>query len=219
MYQKYQTEALVLRSYERGEADRVFALYTEAFGLVWARASAVRRESSRMRYALQNYAQANVALVRGVSGWRVVGAMALSETSMPEAAAAVFARIANLADRLIAGEEKNEYLYRALVEARRTLLEAPRETQATIELLCVARILYALGYLSADALGNGHASSSAEDVRDPASHRRAPALRRGPNPTSLFTHAAYGLPELSEVEAGRQKLLSSVNKAISETHL
>ena len=28
MYQKYQTDALVLQSYERGEADRVFMLLT-----------------------------------------------------------------------------------------------------------------------------------------------------------------------------------------------
>ena len=78
MYQKYQTEAIVLRSYERGEADRVFALYTKEFGFVWARASAVRRENSRQRYALQNYGLATLGLVRGTSGWRVVGASALA---------------------------------------------------------------------------------------------------------------------------------------------
>ena len=53
MYQKYHTEALVLGSREQGEADKVFALYTKDFGLVRARASAVRREYSRMRYGLQ----------------------------------------------------------------------------------------------------------------------------------------------------------------------
>ncbi|KKW47559.1 MAG: repair protein RecO protein, partial [Candidatus Kaiserbacteria bacterium GW2011_GWA2_58_9] len=75
MYQKYHTEALVLGNRERGENDRVFTLYTEEFGLVRARASAVRTEASRMRYALQNYSRARVALVRGKRGWRIGGAI------------------------------------------------------------------------------------------------------------------------------------------------
>lgn len=185
MYQKYQTEAIVLRSYERGEADRVFALYTKEFGLVWARASAVRRESSKMRYALQNYALASVSLVRGARGWRAAGAQARAHST-----AASFARAAKLIERLVGGEEKNDYLFDTLIEAHAAFLQEPVEKHPTIELLCVARILYALGYVSADALG-----------------------------TALFSHVAYALPDLAEAEATRLKLLASVNKALSETHL
>ena len=72
MYQKYNTEALVLGSRETGESDRVYALFTKDFGLVRARASSVRSEKSLMRYALQNYSRANVSLVRG-GGWRAAG--------------------------------------------------------------------------------------------------------------------------------------------------
>lgn len=185
MYQKYQTEAIVLRSYERGEADRIFALFTKEFGLVWARASAVRRESSKMRYALQTGARVNVSLVRGSHGWRAAGAAALAHTTSP-----TFARIAKLLERLVAGEEKNDYLFATLSEAHAALASEPAETHPTIELLCVARVLYALGYVSAEALG-----------------------------TALFTHAAYALPDLTEAERARKELLSSVNKALSETHL
>src|SRR3989344_1695592 len=102
MYQKYYTEALVLGSRERGENDRVFALYTKDFGLVHARASAVRKETSRMRYALQNYSQAHAALVRGKRGWRVGGAIAVR--SAKGEGAMTFARIARLVLRLVAGE-------------------------------------------------------------------------------------------------------------------
>jgi len=99
MYQKYYTEALVLGSREYGEADRVFALYTKDFGLVWARASAVRSETSRMRYALQHYARAKAALVRGKRGWRIGGAVAADHLSL--SAATVFARIARLVPRRV----------------------------------------------------------------------------------------------------------------------
>ncbi len=185
MYQKYHTEAIVLRGYERGEADRVFALYTKEFGLVWARASAVRRESSKMRYALQSCARANVSLVRGIRGWRLAGATALMQNASP-----AFARAGKLVGRLVAGEGKNEYLFTTLVEAHAALAQEPIEKHPTIELLCVARVLYALGYVSAEAVGS-----------------------------ALFTHAAYALPDLAEAEHARKELLSSVNKALSETHL
>lgn len=187
MYQKYQTEAIVLRSYEYREADRVFALFTEEFGYVWARASAVRRESSRMRYALQNYAHANVSLVRGSSGWRLVGATAIATIGT---AGSTFARIASLLSRLVGGEERNEYLFQTLRSAHEALRDANVEMRSAIELLAVARVLYALGYVSAEALG-----------------------------TALFTHSFFSPKELAEAETARQKLLVSVNRALSETQL
>lgn len=187
MYQKYQTDAIVLRSYERGEADRVYALYTKEFGFVWARASAVRRESSRMRYALQNYALVNVSLVRGTAGWRAVGARAITAVGGD---GATFARIGKLVERLVGGEGQNEYLFATLADAHTAIQREPRALHGAIELLAVARVLYTLGYVSADALG-----------------------------TALFTHTAFTQTELQEAEAARQKLLSSVNRALSETHL
>lgn len=190
MYQKYQTEALVLASRERGESDKLFTLYTREFGLLYARASAVRKETSRMRYALTNYARAQVALVRGNRGWRVGGALALQGASVGGEGVATFARIARLALRLVAGQEKNEYLYGALTEAHGALMRERTDARSVIELVCVARMLYALGYLSSDALSS-----------------------------ALFTHTAYTGESLVEAEGMRDKLLVSVNRAIAETHL
>lgn len=190
MYQKYSTDALVLGSREQGEADKVFALYTRDFGLVWARASAVRTEHSKMRAALQSYSSALVSLVRGRRGWRLAGAASeMSSIGKRPEGIAAFARIAELVLRLIGGDEKNEYLYETLVMAHETLLDA--ETDApTVEIVCVARVLYALGYLSAEALE-----------------------------TTLFAHTAYGLPELEEAGRKREQFLASINRAISETQL
>ncbi|OGG62855.1 hypothetical protein A3C21_02295 [Candidatus Kaiserbacteria bacterium RIFCSPHIGHO2_02_FULL_59_21] len=187
MYQKYHTEALVLGNRERGENDRVFTLYTEEFGLVRARASAVRTEASRMRYALQNYSRARVALVRGKRGWRIGGAIPARNAG---GSAATFARVARLVARLVAGEERNQYLFAVLAEAHAALMNEERGAPATIELVCVARVLHALGYLSAEALGG-----------------------------ALFTHTAYAGEHLLEAETMRDKLLLSINKAIAETHL
>lgn len=189
MYQKYHTEALVLAVRESGESDRAVALYTRDFGLVWARASAVRSEKSKMRYALQSFTYAYVSLIKGKRGWRAAGATAQSSIGHDRLRVSTFARISELTLRLVQGEEANPYLFAALAEAQSALrgTETPRET---VEIVCVARILYALGYLSAEALE-----------------------------TQLFSHTAYAMEHIHEAEGMRDKLLSSINKAIAETQL
>jgi len=190
MYQKYHTEALILGSRETGESDRVCVLYTKDFGLVRARASAVRSELSKMRYALQHYAHARVSLVRGKRGWRVAGASALGNTGANRKGIATFARIAELVKRLVAGEEQNEYLFAALAEAHGALTGSDETISATIEIVCVARVIFALGYISTEALS-----------------------------TALFTHTAYTGENLLEAETMKDKLLSSINQALAEAQL
>ncbi len=190
MYQKYQTDTLVLGSRESGEADRVYALYTKDFGLVRARASSVRSEKSKMRYALQHYARANASLVKGKRGWRLAGASAVKNTSGDVRGQRAFARISELVLRLVNGEEKSDYLFAALAEAHGALMQENCSAFATIEIVCVARVLFALGYISTEALS-----------------------------TALFTHTAYTGEHLLEAETMRDKLLSSINRAIAETHL
>lgn len=199
-YQKYHTEALVLGGREAGEADTAVALYTRDFGLVWARASAVRTEHSKMRHALQKLSRADVSLVRGARGWRAAGASCRA-AALAGAGLHAFARASALVLRLVGGEDRNDYLFDALAEAHRALLgdpsaphSNPRNSEEgaipTIELVCVARVLYALGYLSAEALD-----------------------------TALLSHTAYGIEHLREAETLRDTLLSSINSAIAETHL
>src|SRR5260370_19024047 len=106
-----------------------------------------------MRYAMQDYARASVSLVRGKRGWRVAGAIATSGAQgKDKAAVATFARIGELVTRLVQGEEKNEYLFAALADAHGAFMVEKCGAVGTIEIVCVARILYALGYISTAAL-------------------------------------------------------------------
>lgn len=189
MYQKYHTEAIVLGSEARGEADRVVSLMTRDFGLVRARASAIRSEHSKMRFAAQNYSHAYVSLVKGKRGWRLAGATA---RTLPKSGKGLhaFVRMCELAQRLVAGEEKNEYLFEVLAESHRACTEASPDAIPTIEIVTVARILFALGYISAEALS-----------------------------TSLFTHTQFSSEHLQEAEVMREIMLKSINRAIAETHL
>ncbi len=191
MYAKYQTDALVLGSSPQGEADTRVTLFTQEFGLIRARASAARKESSRMRYGLQNYMHSRVSLVRGGTGWRAAGAA--SKESLGGAcleARASFARIARLTIRLVPEAEKNETLFALLLSAYVAFSEAVAENCALMELVCVARVLYTLGYLSSDALGAAHAANS------------------------LFSTEVLTL-----ASDKKDALLHSVNRALTETHL
>lgn len=190
MYQKYNTEGLVLGSRERGEADRVYSLYTRDFGLVTARASAVRRESSRMRYALQNYSASSISLVKGTRGWRVAGAAA-DKTPIGKnvKGIAAFARIAALVTRFVPGEESHEYIFASLSASHDLLMQEACDAEG-IEILSVARVLYALGYLSIEGLD-----------------------------TELFTHTDFTPQLLIEASALKDDLLTRINYALTETHL
>ena len=61
----YQTEAVVLRSFRLGEADRVLHLYTLAHGRVGAVAKGVRKTTSRFGARLEPLSHVEVALHRG----------------------------------------------------------------------------------------------------------------------------------------------------------
>ena len=138
MYQKYHTEALVLGSYANGEADKTVVLYTRDFGLVRARATGVRTEKSRMRYAIQHYSHTHVSLIRGKRGWRLAGAIALRTAQGDVRGVATLARVAELTMRLVQGEEKNEFLFATLTEAHHALTQENADSFASIEIVCVA---------------------------------------------------------------------------------
>lgn len=190
MYQKYHTEALVLGSFESGESDKTLLLYTRDFGLVRARASSIRSEASKMRYALQHYTHAYVSLIKGKRGWRVAGATAILNPGKDRRGVSAFARIAELACRLVDVDEANEYIYLALKDAHHALMQETADAHGMIEIVCVARLLYSLGYISNEALQS-----------------------------ALFTHTAYTGESLLEAETMRDTLLVAVNRAIAETQL
>lgn len=191
MYQKYFTEALVLSHRDRGEAHRVFSLYTKEFGLIFARASAVRLPSSKMRHGLQLFSRAHVALIRGKRGWRLAGVSDAHGVRVQDIEGLrAFARISALVERLVIGEEKQEYLFSVLREAHTSLTQVASNTTASIELVCAARVLFALGYLS------------------PAAHEEA-----------LFSHTTYGSEHVQHVEEHRDTILASVNRAIAAAQL
>ncbi len=156
MYQNYQTDALVLGVAPIGEGSARFTLLTRALGLVTASAQGVRKEKSKLRYSLQPFSCLSVVLVRGKETWKVVGALNADHLFVrlkgDPAKRALVARLAKFSERMLQGEEKNEYLFATLSDCFVFLSNSTfsPEELLTLEALTVARMLHSLGYFKGE---------------------------------------------------------------------
>ena len=114
----YTTECIVLGSRDSGEANRYISLFTREIGLVHAVARSVREEKSKLRYCLQDFSFTDATLVRGREVWRITGAEERyslhQELKDENGKLFVATQILNLLQRLVHGEEKNDYLFDSL---------------------------------------------------------------------------------------------------------
>lgn len=193
MHHIHHTEGIILSSRNYGEAGKYYRILTRELGLVVASASGVRKMESKLRYVLQDFCIVRVDLVRGRDFWRVTSASKagkLEHLARNPAALAVFARIARLTRRLLAGEEANEALYDDLAGGLAVLEQADAPADlANMEAVIVLRMLASLGYIGA-----------AEELRSVIS-------------------SPFGAELALEASRRRPKMLSEINRAIRESHL
>lgn len=190
----YHTEGIILSSNNFGESGRYFNIFTRELGMIHARASGIRKISSKLRFILQDFSHVRVDLVRGKDAWRITSASKtgkLDAISKSADTIVVAARIAKLLQRLLSGEESNEPLFIDILSGIFLLEKSFGDTNGlrNIELVLVLRILFHLGYFSGDEIT-----------------------------TDLInTPIEYEL--LSQANTNRNFILSKINKALKETHL
>lgn len=138
------------------EADRIYSVLTEEFGLLWARAIGVRKQESKLRASLEPYSLIDISLVRGKEYWRVTNAhksLSLSEEfrDSPEYLR-VFARVLSLLEKLVVGEDRLPTLLSEIEDVVDTVRHeefVPEEAEL-VEVYLVIRVLSVLGYVSKD---------------------------------------------------------------------
>lgn len=193
MHHIYHTEALILGSKNYGDSGKVFFLFTRELGMVYASATGIRKIHSKLRYVLQDYSYVKVDLVRGKDMWR------LTTASKPEndlnflqnyRALEVFANIARLLRRLLAGEDTNKTMFDDLLSSLFVLAGTKtKEELADVEVVMVLRMLNHLGYIgNSDDMHNLILSPFSEEV-------------------------------VFEISKKRAKVLHAINKAIRETQM
>ncbi len=172
----HHTDALIVRTRAYAEADRMISLYTRGFGRVSALAQGVRKETSKLRFALMSGSFVRVALVRGRDVWRLTGAEAGTLRALPtREARALFRRTTHLMERLVTGEEQHEALYALMFEVREVLAAAPPLQLARLEHVIMFRLVSELGYgTTDDAVVRVHSASLSDLLAEPLS----PGLER-----------------------------------------
>jgi recombinational DNA repair protein (RecF pathway) len=152
MHPIYHTDALILGSHPRGEANRAYLLLTADMGVFYAIAQGVRLEKSKLRYTLQDFSYARVDLVRGKDVWRITSATP-KETFQyiytSERGMRFLTNVQKLMRRLIRGEVAHPDILKDMLVALRFLQETKEKDFYTpVELTVVLRILHDLGYVS-----------------------------------------------------------------------
>jgi len=141
-YHIYTTPGIVLRHRPLREADRVYIILTRDLGLIRASAIGVRKETSKLRGALEPLSLSTVSLVRGKEYWRITSA--IFESAVPPEFATPF----SLLEKLITGESANPNLFDVIKKE----VESYRSSDDMFEPRLVSEILFYLGYMREEDL-------------------------------------------------------------------
>lgn len=162
-YVIYQTDGVVLGKRNFREADSLFFIFTEQFGRVDAVAQGVRYLKSKLRYNLSLFSLARLSLIRTREFWRIVDVEEIIPWSQPEAGPPLAERIASnseklilfshtatLLNRMISGEEKNDFVWKEIknIAISLTNKELEKKDLVNLEISTALRILDNLGYIN-----------------------------------------------------------------------
>lgn len=193
MHHIYHTEGIVLGSKNFGEAGKYYSIFTRDLGMITASAQGVRKMSSKLRFVLQDFAYLKIDLVTGKNIFRMTNASKtniLEQITKKPETFAVFANIAALLKRLLAGIEPNKALFIDLLHSLSVLEKSKTEGDLrNIEAVIVLRILNNLGYIGENEV------------------------------LKTFIRSPFEESIIFEALKNRRAILSEINKALKETHL
>jgi len=178
-HQIYLTEGIILKKRDFGEADRLFWIYTEKFGMIMASAKGVRLEKSKLRGNLDVFTYGEYAVISSKDFWRLVDARekisaklnhdSAEHTGLIGGQVKVFARTASLLVRMIKGEERNGEIWKQLKFLFLNLFKKNVEKKdlKDLEIRSTAAILKTLGYMEeAPSSGNGLISAINRAIKE-----------------------------------------------------
>jgi DNA repair protein RecO (recombination protein O) len=145
----YKTEAIVLRSMELGEADRVLTVLTPRLGKLRVIAKGVRRPRSRIGGGLQPFSDVQLVLAVGRT-WDVVTSSALEDphlglrNDLHSTAAAWY--LVELVDRFVEGSADSHEPFRLLAQGLSALDAGPDVSREVVARWFELALLDAMGF-------------------------------------------------------------------------
>ncbi|MES2471171.1 MAG: recombination protein O N-terminal domain-containing protein [Patescibacteria group bacterium] len=193
----YQTEAFVVGTLPRSEADKSILFFTRELGMIRAVAKGVRLGKSKLSGHLQDYTYGTFAFVKGRDVWRITDASALPvlirNTKADKVRYETYVKILMLLKRMLRGEESHPVLFDLVKSGLTYLNDVPTLTQdeaLALECLVIIRVLHALGYVGESASTKGFTD------------------------THEFSHML-----LQELLKNRSSIIKTINLGLRESHL
>lgn len=142
--EKYVTRAIVLESYDQGEHDKAYKVFTREYGLLMCQAKSIRKLESKLRAHTLPRSCSVLTLVKGREIWRLVGAENESISSP------YFHEVTTLLKRFIRGEGAHVILYDRIISY---LKIASTYEEQSARLLLYYILLVDLGYADIKIIG------------------------------------------------------------------
>lgn len=142
--EKYVTRSIVLESFDQGEHDRAYKIFTREYGLLMCQAKSIRKLESKLRAHILPRSLSLVTLVKGREVWRLVGA------ENEEFDSKYIHEVASLLKRFIKGEGAHKALYDKLINF---LKGSSNYGEQPTRLLLYYILLVELGYADAKVIG------------------------------------------------------------------
>lgn len=157
MHNIYTTRGIIIKTKNAGEADKVLSVFTENFGRVELYARGARNITSKLRPHLGLYDYSRVSFVAGKEFFRLTDAEKFCLFNKIKGSSVkfnIYARTLNLLEKMLQGQEKNEELWKDLINAFVYLDEfhnaGEKNLNKTLGNILLLKILYFLGYIGED---------------------------------------------------------------------
>lgn len=116
----YKTKGIIIRKRDLSEADRLLTVYTKDFGKILAKAKAVKKSQAKLKGHLELFLYSDLMFAEGrsldiVTGAETINSFSSLHNDLSSLAAAYC--LSELIDRLIAGPEPDENVWRLILSS------------------------------------------------------------------------------------------------------
>lgn len=126
MFIRYRTLGIILKKENRGEANQLFTIYTKDFGKLEILGKAIRKISSKLRSDIDIFYLSNIEFIQGKNYKTLTDALVIEKYENIKknlGKLKIIYKIAEIFDRLVHGQEKDEKIWNLLFEVLKNLNE------------------------------------------------------------------------------------------------
>ncbi len=119
MFTHYRTQGFVLKKEDRGEADRIFTVYTKDFGKLELLAKAERKIKSKLRAGLELFYLSEIEFIQGKAQKTLTDTILINNFKnlrIDSEKLATAYQVSEVLDKLVKGQEADEKIWHLLGE-------------------------------------------------------------------------------------------------------